>query len=220
MLTLFKQINIMFLSLFFSMTLLANITYADSIPIPQKLMEEASQQMVSEFINNAEAIKKNPDIAHDLIKKNLVPKVNFPLISRWVLGKNWRTASPAQKKEFQNEFQILVIQFYSEALLQFLQDNDINKDMIKFLPFRGSRKGKYATVRSQIYPPSGGSTVKVNYELYHGKSGQWQVYDVKIEGISLVSTYRSSFNNIITKKGIEGLILELKNKNELQATNS
>jgi len=134
-------------------------------------------------------------------------------MSRWVLGKNWRKATPSQKEEFQIEFQSLVIKFYSEALLQFLQDNQINKDMIKFMPFRGTIKDKYATVRSQIYPPSGAEAIKVNYELYYGKSKQWQVYDVKIEGISLVSTYRSSFNNIVSKKGMDTLILELKNKN-------
>ncbi len=233
MLTFLMRLKIFFLPMFFLpmfflaifflpilfFTPFVSITYAGSTPVPQILMEKTSQKMIAAFIDNDDAIKTNPNIAHELIKKNLVPNINFPLMSRWVLGKSWRKASPSQKQEFHDEFQLLVIRFYSEALLQFLKNNKINQDIIKFMPFRGEIKDKYATVRSKVYPPSGTNAIKVNYELYYGKSGQWKVYDLKIEGISLISTYRSSFRNIITKKGIDGLILDLKNKNiSLQKT--
>ncbi len=192
--------------------ILSSSTYAGSIPEPQKLMEDTSKEMLKAFMDNTEAIRADSQVADKLINDNLVPKINFKLMSRWVLGKNWKKATPEQQTSFMTEFQNLVVKFYSKALVQFLIDNDLNEEIITFRPFRGELKGKYATVRSQVNPVNGSEPVKVNYDLYHSKSGKWQVYDVSIEGISLVTTYRSSFKQIISKKGMDGLLTELKNK--------
>ncbi|WP_198263110.1 MlaC/ttg2D family ABC transporter substrate-binding protein [sulfur-oxidizing endosymbiont of Gigantopelta aegis] len=191
---------------------LSSISYAD-VPVPQKLMEDTSKHMINEFRNNTDAIRNDPQIALQLVNHNLVPKINFPLMSRWVLGKNWRKATPEQQKKFIVEFQTLVVKFYSKALIQFLSSNDLSDDIITFKPFRGELKGKYATIRSQVNPPSGAEPVKVNYDLYHSKNGEWKVYDVSVEGISLVTTYRSSFKQIISKKGMDALLMELASKN-------
>jgi len=190
----------------------ANSAYTGSVVTPQNLMEETSRDMIQAFIDNAQAIKADPAIAHNIINDSLVPKINFPLMSRWVLGKNWRKATAQQRRVFQSEFKKMVVTFYSTALLQFLQDNELDKDMIKFMPFRGTLNGKYATVRSRVFPPNGAEPVKVNYDLYYGKSGQWRVYDVAVEGISLVTSYRSSFKHIISQKGMDAFLLELKSK--------
>ena len=135
-------------------------------------------------------------------------------MSRWVLGKNWKKASPEQQQKFIAEFQKLVVKFYSKALVQFLSQNNLTDDIITFTPFRGKLDGKYATVRSQVNPLNGAAPVKVNYDLYLSKkTGLWQVYDVSVEGISLVTTYRSSFKQIISQKGMDALLSELANKN-------
>jgi phospholipid transport system substrate-binding protein len=176
-------------------------------------MEETSSSMIKAFIEKTEAIRQDPQVAHDLINENLVPKINFKLMSRWVLGRNWKKANSQQRDEFISEFKGLVIKFYSKALVDYLQKNDLREDVISFQPFRGKVDGKYATVRSQVNPPNGGEPVKVNYDLYFSKSGQWQVYDVSVEGISLVTTYRSSFKQIIDQKGMDALLAELKDKN-------
>lgn len=213
MINLSRRSTLFFLQIIFVNIILLSISHANSVPAPQKLMEDTSAQMIKEFMAKSDAIKTDPEIAHQLIKNNLVPNINFPLMSRWVLGKNWRKATPAQQQEFIAEFQNLVVKFYSSALLQFLEQNDLNEDIIQFKPFRGKLKDKYATVRSQVIPPGGAEPVKVSYDLYYGKSGKWQVYDVTIEGISLVTTYRSSFKSIISKKGMDALLTELKDKN-------
>jgi len=217
MLSLYKYISSFLLAAIVVYTALISVSYAgsvytSSVVTPQKLMEDTSQDMIQAFIDNAQAIKTDPAIAHKLIDDNLVPKINFPLMSRWVLGKNWRKATVQQRRVFQAEFKKMVVLFYSTALLQFLQGNDLHKDMIKFMPFRDDLKDKYATVRSQVFPPNGADPVKVSYDLYYGKSGQWRVYDVAVEGISLVSSYRSSFNQIISKKGMDAFLSELKSK--------
>ena len=186
---------------------------ANEVPEPQRLMEETSKKVLKSFIENTDAIRKDPEVAHRLIRESLVPKVNFELMSRWVLGKNWRKATPEQRQEFTREFKNLVIKFYSSAFIDYLKKNDLNEDIIKFKPFRGKLDSKYATVRSQINPPKGGDPIKVNYDLYRNKDGQWQVYDVSVEGISLVTSYRSSFKQIISQKGMDALLAELKDKN-------
>ncbi len=186
---------------------------ASEVPEPQRLMEETSKKVLNSFIENTDAIRKDPGVAHKLIRENLVPKVNFKLMSRWVLGRNWKKASPEQQQEFTNEFKNLVIKFYSRAFIDYLQKNDLNEDIISFKPFRGKLDSKYATVRSQINPPNGGDPIKVNYDLYRNKAGKWQVYDVTVEGISLVTTYRSTFKQIISQKGMDALLADLKDKN-------
>ncbi|MCU7940230.1 MAG: ABC transporter substrate-binding protein [gamma proteobacterium symbiont of Bathyaustriella thionipta] len=213
MFNLFRRSALVCLQMIMINMLLLSISYAEALYEPQRLMEETSALMIKAFMANSDAIKADPEVAHQLINDNLVPKINFPLMSRWVLGKNWRKATAAQQQEFIAEFQTLVVKFYSKALIQFLDKNDLKEDIIQFKPFRGKRQDKYATVRSQVIPPSGAEPVKVNYDLYFGKSGQWQVYDVSIEGISLVTTYRSSFKQIISQKGMDALLAELKDKN-------
>lgn len=199
-------------SLLISLFLLSGSS-ADSGQDPQKLMEDTSDRMLKEFIIQTDAIRKDPQIAYSLIDDNLVPKINFPLMSRWVLGKNWKTASSQQRQEFIKEFKALVVKFYSKALIQYLEKNNLTEEIITFSPFRGKVKSKYATVRSQINPPNGGEPIKVNYDLFYGKAGHWQVYDVSVEGISLVTTYRSSFKQIISQKGMDALLSELRDKN-------
>ncbi|MCP3851769.1 MAG: ABC transporter substrate-binding protein [Gammaproteobacteria bacterium] len=208
-----QAVFVLFISLFCFSTAYAESASTDSIPVPQQLMEDTSKKMIQAFKESTEAIRKDPEVAHQLINEHLVPKVNFPLMSRWVLGKNWKKATPVQQTEFVAEFQALVVKFYSKALIQFLSKNNLTNDIITFHPFRGKLKGKYATIRSQVNPLGGGEPIKVNYDLYHNKSGQWQVYDVSVEGISLVTTYRSSFKQIVSKKGMDALLAELKNKN-------
>lgn len=189
-------------------------TYADSVPAPQQLMEDTSKKMIAAFQEKTEAIRTDSKVADQLINDNLVPKINFPLMSRWVLGKNWKKATPEQQQKFIAEFQKLVVKFYSKALVQFLSQNNLTDDIITFTPFRGKLEGKYATVRSQVNPLNGAAPVKVNYDLYLSKkTGLWQVYDVSVEGISLVTTYRSSFKQIISQKGMDALLSELENKN-------
>lgn len=188
-------------------------SYADSVPEPQRLMEETSKTMIKAFMMQTDDIRKDPQIAHDLVRGSLVPKVNFKLMSRWVLGSNWKAASKSQQQEFSREFKELVIKFYSKGLLEYLSKNDLKEDLISFMPFRGKIDSKYATIRSQVHPKGGGQPINVNYEMYHNKAGQWQVYDVSIEGISIVTSYRSSFKKIIKQKGMDALLTELGDKN-------
>jgi len=188
-------------------------SFANSTPEPQRMMEETSQKMIRLFIDKSDNIRKDPGVAHALIQDSLVPKINFELMSRWVLGRNWKKSSSDQQLEFTRAFKELVIKFYSKGLISYLSKHELKEGVIIFKPFRGKIKSKYVTVRSTVNPPGNTAPVNVNYDLYHNRAGQWQVYDVTIEGISLVTSYRSSFKKIIKEKGMESLLAQLRDKN-------
>lgn len=191
--------------------LLAPLTQANATD-PQSLLEDTSKVMLKALHDNTPAIRQDPQIAYDLIDQHLLPNIDFDLMSRWVLGKNWRKATVDQQNEFILQFRSLVTQFYTKALLDYLQTNDVDENLIVFQPFKGSDHDKYATVRSRITPPDGQPPVQVNYELRRNKADEWKVYDVSVEGVSLVTTYRSSFNQIVAKSGMDGLIDEVRRR--------
>jgi phospholipid transport system substrate-binding protein len=125
-------------------------------------------------------------------------------MSQWVLGRNWRTATPDQRARFVAQFRNLLVRTYSSAL------SDYADEKITYLPFAGDLSAPTVTVRTEI--EQGGSTIPINYSMYHSRDG-WKVYDVAISGVSLVTNYRSSFGNIIRDQGMDSLIRQLAEKN-------
>ena len=179
---------------------------------PQQLIQTMSQQFESELITHQQKIKNNPAITDDLITKHLVANVDFLLMSRYVLGKNWNNATTQEKDDFVQLFETLLIRFYSKAFIEYLKTNNIEKGMISYLPFRAKSGSKYVKVKTEIKLSPDKPTVQVDYSLYQGKKTGWKIYDISVEGISLVSSYRSSFNGIIKKETMSGLITHLRNK--------
>lgn len=179
---------------------------------PQQIIQTMSQQFENELITHQEEIRVNPAITDGLITKHLISNVNFLLMSRYVLGKNWKKTTTQQQDEFVQLFKALLIRFYSKAFIEYLKNNQIEKGMITFLPFRSKAESKYAKVKTEIKVNSGTPKIQVSYSLYHGKTKGWKIYDINVEGISLVNSYRSSFNQIIKKESMAGLITHLQKK--------
>lgn len=200
-----------FSSLLISM-FLVSISLANFIPEPQRILEEASKEMIQLFIEKSDDIRQEPEIAHHLIREYIISKINFKLMSRWVLGSNWKKASPDQRQKFLTVFKQLIIKFYSKTLIEYLVKNNLAADIIIFKTFHGKINSKYVTIRSSINPSGGAEPVNVNYDMYHNKAGLWQIYDITIEGISLVTSYRSSFKKIVKEQGMDSLISQLQDK--------
>jgi len=189
-----------------------NLTSYASDNAPQQLIIKVTDALEHELLTNAEVLRGNPALTTELIEKHLVPHINFPLMSRYVLGKNWRKIDSTQREEFIHLFHVLLVKFYSNAFSKYIQSNTVDKEMIKFLPFRSKTGSKYATVKSKITHNKNAPPIAVNYQLYNGKTKGWKVYDINVEGISLVTSYRSSFNQLIKQKGMQGLLVELQEK--------
>lgn len=178
---------------------------------PQELLETASREMIAALKADPGAARSDPRHLHKLVTDILLPHVDIISTSRWVLGKHWRTATKEQKKQFIREFRTLLIRFYSAALSDYLAKNEVNADMIRFQKFRARPEDTDVTIRSEV-SPAAGKAVPVNYHM-HKRRGRWQVYDVSVEGVSLITTYRSSFATEIKQNGLDGLITSLTERN-------
>ena len=191
--------------------LLFNPLQADPVP-PDTVLETASREMISAINARHEQIQSDPTIVNGLVEEILMPHIDFITASKWVLGKYWRSASKEQKLEFIRQFRTLLLRFYSTALSEYLTTNTVAEDMFVFLPLRSDATSQQVTVNSEIHATSG-NIIPVKYSMHLTDKG-WKVYDVSIEGVSMVTTYRTSFATEIKQKGLDGLIASLAERND------
>lgn len=161
----------------------------------------------------AAAIKKDKDIqagdtakAADLIEAKIVPHFNFTRMARIAMARNWRVASPEQQKEIASEFKTLLVRTYSTALVNYKEQK------IDYKPLRAKPEDDEVTVKSEVKPSGSTQPVQIDYEMEKTPNG-WKVYDVKVGGVSLVTTYRDTFATEVREHGIDGLIKSLAAKN-------
>lgn len=189
---------------------------AASVPqAPEALMTEVSQRMIETLKRERDAVRERPQHMFDLVDQVLGPHVDFPRMSGWVLGKYWRQATAAQRERFIAAFRVMMVRFYTAALLEDPKQLDDllarNDNLITFLPGRPA-EGDTTTVRSEVHMEDG-KAVQVLFAV-HNRDGDWKVYDVTVEGVSLVTNYRTSFAQEITQVGIDGLIARLEERNQ------
>lgn len=171
---------------------------------PQELVRDTSSRMLSALRDEREEIASNPGRLYELVADIVLPYFDFERMSQWVLGKNWRTATPEQRVQFVEQFRRLLVRTYGTAL------SDYADEKIIYLPHSDSGDSVKVTVRTEI--EQGGSTIPINYSMYNSKDG-WKVYDVAISGVSLVTNYRSTFASIIRGEGMGSLIDQLVKRN-------
>ncbi len=171
-----------------------------------KLVRDTTVLIKKRIKEDDEQIKTNQEHMYDLVNELVLPHFDFEKMSAWVLGKNWRDANKEQKKRFTEEFSRLLVRTYSRAIYDNI-DQTIN-----FLPIRGTPADDKVTIRTEI-PQEAGFPIPIDYKMYK-KDSEWKVYDVVIDAISLVSNYRSSFNQEIKKSGIDSLIASLADRNK------
>lgn len=172
---------------------------------PQELVKETTDQTLSRLQKDREALQQNPDGIYELVKEIITPHFDFIRISAWALGKHWRTASKEQKLRFVTAFRTLLVQTYGVVLL------DYTDQELRYLPLRDDPASGDVTVRTEVIQPNG-EAVSINYRLYL-KNGAWKVYDISVEGVSLVTNFRTSFATEIKQAGLDSLIQRLEAKN-------
>lgn len=176
---------------------------------PAEMLSDMTDRVLQE-IRNDPAILSDVQRARALAERLILPNLDFHAASRWVLGKHWRSASDAQRNAFVSEFRELLISTYLRSLDKY-HDNDI-----KILPARPGQPDGRAIVDAEV-EQAGGPQVMVEFRL-HRKTDTWLVYDIVIEGISLVATHRSGFATEIRNKGLDSLIARLVLQNASEAT--
>lgn len=179
---------------------------AEDMSAPQALVKKASDDMLKALKVHEAELAENPDKIYSLVEAILMPHFDFEKMSKLALGKNWRQASDEQRIRFTEEFRLLLIRTYSTAMLEYTDEE------IRMLPFRDDLSRKRVSVPMEVVQPAG-PAIPMALSLYQNEQDEWKVYDVKIDGISLVTNYRSSFATEIRNDGMEKLIENLAERN-------
>ncbi|MFK8067660.1 MAG: phospholipid-binding protein MlaC [Gammaproteobacteria bacterium] len=203
--SLIKIQSILALILFFctSTTIAASEVSAEQA---RELIQSTAEDVISDVKAHRTDYEANPTRLYSLVNNKVAPNVDFSRMSRWVLGKHWKKASKDQKVQFTGEFKKLLIRTYSTALLK------LSDEEILYPEVEGGVKNGKVKVRSEIILPDG-KHFTVQYRM-HSKDVNWKIFDITVDGVSLVSTYRSSFSSEINKVGLAGLLSNLVDKNQ------
>lgn len=160
-----------------------------------------TEEMVAALRANRAAIDADRGVLYHLVDQILLPRFDFERMSRSVLGRNWRSASEEQRKRFVEEFRKLLVRTYATALASYRDEK------ISVFEARERERGEVA-VRTEV-EQKGGPPIPIEYRLYRPDGGDWKVFDISIDGVSLVLNYRSTFAAEIRRGGMDGLISRL-----------
>jgi len=172
---------------------------------PDELVKKTAEDVLAVVKSDKDIQNGDRQKIYALAEEKILPNFDFDRVSRLVLGKYWRSATKEQQAAFQREFRSLMLRTYATALSKY------RNQTIDFKPFHMQPGATDVTVESEIVQP-GGQPIGVDYTLE--KTGDsWKVYDIVIEGVSLVTNYRGQFSNAIRQSGMDGLIKKLSEKN-------
>jgi phospholipid transport system substrate-binding protein len=168
---------------------------------PDALVKTITQDVLSILKQN----RDDPRRIANVIETKVLPHFELTRMTQLAMGRNWRVATPEQQRTLTTEFMTLLVRTYSTALSAY------RDQVIDVKPLRASPGATEVTVKSDV-KRSGAQPITIDYDLGMTPEG-WKVYDVKVEGVSLVTTYRETFASEVREHGIDGLIKSLATKN-------
>ena len=172
---------------------------------PEALVKRVTDELLTIIKNDKDMQAGNITKVAQLAEQKVLPHFDFERMTRLAVGKNWRDATDPQKQSLVNEFRTLLVRTYSNSLAAY------RNQTIEVKPGKTTPADKDAVVRTAVVQ-QGGPQIPIDYSMEKTDSG-WKVYDVVIDGASLVTTYRGSFNDLVQRSGIEGLVKSLKERN-------
>ncbi len=194
-------------ALFFLLTMGMSLALANAKDLapPQLAIQNASNKLKDRLQD--ESFTKDFKQINQFVEDVIEPHVDFNRISALVLGKLWRKASPEERRDFKKEFHTLLVRTYSRAFVEF-------KDWsVRFLPLKMKKGARKVIVKTEILQP-GIQPISVNYRMLLD-NGVWKTYDIMIEGVSLVTNYRTSFKNEVRRTGsLKAVIEKLAKRNK------
>lgn len=185
--------------------MLSSFAVAATIEDPQRIVRNTGDRVLAEVTERRAELEADPSLIYPLVEDTVVPHFDFRRMSQAALGRFWRKADEAQKQAVTDEFRLLLVRTYATALLGY------SGQTIQYLPVQFREGQKKVMVPTRVAAPDAPS-IPVNYRL-RLKDQEWKVYDVVIDGVSLITNYRSQFATEVRRGGIDGLISSLANKN-------
>jgi phospholipid transport system substrate-binding protein len=178
-------------------------------PGPTEVVQEAAQGMLGDLDKDRDAYRRDPVKVGQLVDKYLLPHFDTDFSAKLVLGVHWRSATPEQRKRFTDAFYHSLLTNYGSALV------DFTSDRLRIFPTNVDPGTRTATVRTEV-KRSNGDRVAVNYYLHKTPQG-WKAWDVVIDGISYVNSYREDFGPQIEQQGLDAVIKRLESGEKPEA---
>jgi len=172
---------------------------------PDQLVQKITDDVLAAIKSDKELAAGDKQKALKVAEEKVLPYIDFEQATRLAVGRAWSQASPEQKKRLVGEFRNMLVRTYSNAIQAY------QGQTLKVLPARGKQDPEDTTVRTQFIR-AGGQPLPIEFHMRQTDK-TWKVYDIVVEGVSLVMTYRSEFDAVVKQEGIDGLIKRLAQKN-------
>jgi phospholipid transport system substrate-binding protein len=172
---------------------------------PEELVRSIIEDVIAAYKADKQLAEGDRERAVQLAEQKILPHIDFEEATRLAASRAWPVATAEQRRRLIAEFRSMMVRTYANAISLYTGQE------ARFLPSRSKAAGTEATVRYQFIR-SGGRPMQVTYEMRRTDSG-WKIYDINVEGMSLVLTYRTEFDSIVKQEGVDGLIRRLAQKN-------
>lgn len=170
-----------------------------------EVVSQTTEALLNALDADRQGIAGNPSRVFELVEDIVLPHVDTEAMARWILGRHWRRATPEQQARFEQAFRILLLRTYGTALQSYAGQP------VRYLGTRADRRAQRSLVRMEIARESA-PPLMVAFAMYE-RGGRWLVYDLRIEGVSLVQNYRRNFSTLLRQRGLEELIVDLEGHN-------
>ena len=180
-------------------------TLAAAQEAPDALVKRTTDEVLAIIRADKDIQTGNMRKIVELAEQKVLPHFDFERMTRLAVGRNWSQTNPEQKAALIKEFRTLLVRTYSSSLAQY------RDQAIEVRPSKVGAQDKDAVVKTAVIQ-KGGPQIPIDYSMEKAESG-WKVFDVTIDGASLVTTYRGTFNDQIARGGIDGLVKLLQDRN-------
>ena len=189
-------------------------TYVSAIDerMPEQIVKDTSTAVLTTINEDNERLREDSTLLNQLINDTVIPIIDLDSMGKLILGKYWKQASEEQRAGFIAEFKDMLIRTYAKSLV------DYGHAKVNVLPARDKQEGKYYTVQSELEVGSGKAPLQVAYVFRKNKQTEWKVFDLAVDGLSLVKNFRTSFSQEIRETSLDALIARLADTNKSGAT--
>lgn len=179
---------------------------AQAAVAPDAMVKQVANQVIDQVKSDKAIQGGDTQKIRALVDSEVIPHVDFPRMTAAVVGRAWRTATPEQKQQLQDQFKTLLVRTYAGALTQVTPGTTV-----ELKPLRAAKDDPEVVVHTLVRGK--GDPVQLDYRLEKAND-DWKIFDVNVLGVWLVDQYRSSFQQVIATSGIDGLIKTLTEKNQ------
>ena len=175
---------------------------------PDQMLNSVTQELLSDLKAHDRELRANPNKIYSIVTNRLVPHVNAAYMAQSVLGREvWAAATENQRSRFVDEFRLMLVRTYANSFLAY------SNQTVEYYPVKGGYEGKNRVQVNSLIRQPAGQPINVSYRLVHN-SGEWKVYDIIVEGVSLLQGLQAQFGEDASSQGIDTLINRIHNHNQ------